>query len=383
LRVPLKLGLLLIASLAAVLIAAALPDSILAGDTENFRDRMELLFDGRVPYFEFDFEHQPVMLIPLALPWLLGGDSSLPAYVIAFAALTFLYLAGILVILERAARRLGDPVLGVRWLALMIPMLPLALFRNDAFSVLLTLGAILWAMAGREGASLLTAVAGVLTKVWTAALLPINWWRGKRRASVLLGVAAVSALVINFSPPVQAIQESAGLHTETLSGSVIGFARLLQGLDLGLSRGATAYIAAPRFALLVNIACGGAVVLVARKATRHKFDWYRAWMVLGALTASLIVASPFLSPQYLIWLFPFLAIRRGWTMAGSLLGMVTMAMALGWFEQFQGTFWWWGAAVVRNVGLVSLALTVAVSAGRDRVGVHASGSRHRSATPIM
>ena len=81
------LGLLIVACLAAVTIAASLPETILAGDAVNYRERMISLFAGQMPYRDFAFEHQPLMVVPMAVAWLAGGFSSQPAYVLATAAI--------------------------------------------------------------------------------------------------------------------------------------------------------------------------------------------------------------------------------------------------------------------------------------------------------
>ena len=75
----------IVASVASVLLAAVLPETILAGDAEAYRARMAEMFSGRLPYLEFNFEHLPGAIIPMSIAWLLGGSQSLQAFALALA----------------------------------------------------------------------------------------------------------------------------------------------------------------------------------------------------------------------------------------------------------------------------------------------------------
>ena len=109
-------AILFLASLGSVFLAASLPDSILAGDAANYRERMVELFSGKVPYFQFSFEHQPVMIAPLALGWIIGGSISQSWYVLATAFLSFLALLTVLFLVDRAADAIDERRLATRWL---------------------------------------------------------------------------------------------------------------------------------------------------------------------------------------------------------------------------------------------------------------------------
>ena len=352
---------LFLASFGSVLIAASLPDSILAGDAANYRERMVELFSGKVPYFQFPFEHQPVMIVPLALAWILGGSINQSWYVLLTALLSFSSLLAVLFLLDRAGDGIEERALPSRWLLTVIPLLPFLLFRNDGWSVLLTVGAIVLAMSGIEAGSFVVAAGGILAKVWTAVLIPIDWWRRQRGHAVGLALITATALAINFSPPVQEIQRSGGLHTETLVGSGLGLTRVLQGSDLGIIRTATAYIDAPAWALLLNGLIGLSVILLALARMRGQFAWSRGWTALGALTIGGLLASPFFSPQYVAWMLPFAVQRRRWAVAAFVISTASLAMVLGWYDLFSGTWWWWAVATTRNLLLLALGFQMALA----------------------
>jgi hypothetical protein len=372
------LAFLTVAGMGAVVIAAALPETILAGDAVNYRERMAELFSGQWPYRDFAFEHQPVMLVPLALAWLGGGHVSQPAYVIAFAAVSLLCLAGVGMMLVAVGRHLATEDLPQRWLLVTVPLLPFLLFRNDGFAVLLAIGGLLLAMRGREGSSLTLAVAGVLAKIWPSVLGVAAWWRGRRTSTVVIGAAAAVAVAINFSPSVQSIVQAEGLHTETVTGSVIGLVRALRNSELGIIRTATAYIDAPGWTLAINLLIGGALALFALRVLRTEFSWKRCWCLVGALTIGGVVASPFFSTQYVAWFAPFAAIRRRPAML--MLGVSTLSLVviLGWFHLFEGAVWWWTVLLVRNVLVILLGLEMAKMAGYEE---HSSPALVTSNTP--
>jgi hypothetical protein len=355
---------LLVASVAAVFIAASLPDTILAGDAVNYRERMIELFAGHVPYFEFDFEHQPLMLLPMAVAWLLGGSSSQPAYVIVFAGISFLALAGTTLVLSKIDRRWGSSGLASRFIVLVIPMLPLLLFRNDSFSILLSVMAAFLLISDKVGSGVIVTVWGVLSKIWTGVLSVVLWWKRRMLAAAIVVVAVAGAIAINFSPPVQAIQQGDGIHTETLAGSALGLYRIASGSPLEINRAATAFLDAPAWMLVINVMASVPILFLTLRRLQGSYDEISAWALVGALTSALLLASPFFSPQYVAWVFPFAAARARFIAIALGLSVASIAMALGWYSLFDGTLWWWALTLARNLGLLVLGIQMARQVAR-------------------
>jgi hypothetical protein len=343
---------LICAGVAAVLLAASLPDTILAGDAESYRARMAELFSGKVPYFDFAFEHLPGMLIPMAAAWLLGGASGLSGYAYALAAASLACLLATSFLLLRIEAKVPVDGLTVRWLLLTVPLLPFLLFRNDSWSVLLMVGGIWLAMGGHRLASSAALGLGVLSKLWPAVWIVPQWWEGRKRSAGVLAVLALGGLLITVSPGVQSIQDPQGLHTETLMGSLFGLARSINGTDLGLTNTAAVYIDAPAWALLVDGLVGLGLAIWAMRRLRDSFSWEAGLLLAGALVGAGLIASPFFSTQYVAWIAPFVAVNRRLTRPALLISAASLVLIISWFRLFDGEVWWWSLLVARNLLLV-------------------------------
>ena len=362
---------LLAAAAASVVLASALPETILAGDALAYRERMVALFAGQVPYFDFPFEHLPVMIIPLAAAWLLGGFSGLPGYALSLAAVSTTCLIGTGAILTYIEDRLANPGLVVRWLLTTVPLLPFLLFRNDSFVILLTVAGIALALIGKDGWSMLSLMGGILAKAWSAVWAVGEWWRKRRWAALVLLVAFVGAVAITLSPPVQSIQSPQGLHTETFAGSVLGLVRSLRGLDLQTTTTASAYLAAPNWAPGVNLLVGGLVAAWCLPRMRSPFTWPGAWILTGSLLGAGLLAAPYFSTQYVAWLLPFTAWHRRTSLAMLAVSASSLVLISTWHRLFEGTVWWWSLLVGRNL----LLLVAILGLSRLAVRPQPEGSR--------
>ena len=357
---------LIAAGVAAVFLAASLPDTILAGDAEAYRARMAELFSGKVPYFEFPFEHLPGMLIPLSAAWLLGGSSGLSGYAFALAGVSLICLLATSFVLMRIELAVPSEGLTIRWLLLTVPLLPFLLFRNDSWSVLLAMLGIWLAIDGRSGASKTALGLGVISKLWPAVWAVPQWWSGRKRGAVVLGVMASAGLLVTASPAVQAIQDPQGLHTETLMGSVFGMVRSIAGSDLGLTNTAAVYIDAPGWAIVVNLVVGLGLGAWSLRRLREPFTWEGAFLLAGALVGAGLIASPFFSTQYVAWIAPLVAIHKKLTRPTLLISVVSLVLIITWFRLFDGVVWWWSLLVARNLLLVGLTVGLIVARPSSR-----------------
>jgi hypothetical protein len=308
------------------------------------------------------------MIIPMGLAWILGGFHDLRSYVFALAGVSTLCLMITALCLRRIETELDRPELASRWLLLVVPLMPFLLFRNDSFVVMFAVGGILLLVLGREATGLGLILAAVLAKLWPATWAAIEWWRNRRLRAATIAIAAGTALVITVSPGVQSIQDPQGLHTETLVGSAIGVWRSLTGTELGLTGTAAVYIAAPGWTLMIGLALGVLLGLVALRNMRARFAWSSAWRYFGAFTGVVMIASPFLSTQYVAWLAPFAAVDMRTVRPMLVINGASLLLITTWFDMFEGVSWWWITLFCRNLLLVYVVATLASDMSLSRHG---------------
>ena len=353
--------LLLVASAVGVYFAAAFSNAVLAGDALDYRGLMTEIFSGKAPFVETPFPHLPLMLVPMAIAWLIGGSQDLQAYAFALAGVSTVIIIATGLVMQRIEMGMAIDDLTVRWILLTVPLLPFLLFRNDPWVVFLAMAGILLAMSGKKVASVLVLGAGCLAKGWPGLWGIVEWKRGNRWAAVALAAFTLASFAILLSPQLQAAQDPRGTHTETLAGSVTGLLRSVGGSDLRLERSSAVYIDGPWWLLAVNVAVGGLIGLSAWRGMRSSFDWTGSWRLMGGLTAALIIASPFFSTQYVAWLSPFAAVDRRATAMMLPVNISSLILLTFWHEMFEGRVWWWALLVLRNLLFVMVGVYLARS----------------------
>jgi hypothetical protein len=355
-----------LASIASLLLAAALPETILAGDAEAYRDRMAEMFSGQIPYLEFNFEHLPGAIVPMSVAWLLGGSQNLQAFALALAGFSALLIAVTGLLLIDLESDLGTG-LAVRWVGAVVPLLPFLLFRNDSLSVLLTVGAF-WAATrprARVGAGIVPAWLGVATKLWSGSWAVIEWWRGRRTWAVATTILTVGGVVLLRTAPILAIQRPVGVHTETLAGSLLGAFRQMRGLPLHLRQTSALYIEAEWWAHLINVIPAIALAVAALSILRRRFAWAQAWALFGVLTGCLMVASPLFSTQYMAWISPFASTqRRPWAVL-VMTNVLSLGLIVTWNRGLDGSGWWFWLGVGRNLMFLTLLSMLVVGVLRS------------------
>ena len=335
----------------------------LAGDPGIYRDRMALFFDGNLPYVDFFFEHLPLAIVPMGLAWLLGGAFDLLAYTLIFALLMASCLGVTLWLLERTGDRLAAYQPGMRWLAIAGPLFPIVLFRSDPFPVVLAMAGLYALVFGKERMAVSMEVAGILTKGWPVVLSMPEWWRGHRLRAVFLGVGTVGLAAILVSlPGFTQSRQFDGIHSESVFGAFFTLARVSSGSPLGLINDAGAtYVAVPTWATVLNLSLGVALVVTALARLKPEFSWEGSVRLLSAAVIAILVASPLLSPQFILWPTPFLALHPNRTVRGLAIAVsaLTLLYMLAWNPGFEGDLWWVGVVNLRNIVLVAVGVLTA------------------------
>jgi hypothetical protein len=366
-------------------------------DTPIYQRYGDAIARGQVPYRDFPLEYPPAALPVFAIPSLLRprkGDlanyrNGFEAELLVLGALTLAFMLAILLRLDADPRRLRL-ALGFAALA------PLALgsvelSRFDLWPTALTAGALaaLLAERGRLGAGLLGI--GFAAKLYPAVLLPLalTWaWRrrGRREAAVLLGAFAAAGLAcflpfLVLSPHGlwEAItrQTNRPLQIETLSAGVLLVAHAAGGLGIAMqsSHGSQnlagtapdVLAAAQTVAQLASVA---AVWVWFARGPAERERLIRAWALA---LCTFVALGKVLSPQFLIWLIPFVPLVRGrrGLVASGLLGLA-LVLTQVWFP-----FRYWSLALdfavvpswlvlARDLVLVALVAALALPATRLR-----------------
>jgi hypothetical protein len=211
--------------------------------------------------------------------------------------------------------------------------------------------------------------AGILAKGWPVVLGVVEWWRGNRARAALLAVfTAILALTLLALPGFQSGRSFSGVHQETLAGSLVLVWRHLTGTDLAIVGHAGAvYLEVGTWAVVLNLAVGGVLGVLALGGLRREFTWRRGHTVLAALVLAIIVASPLLSAQFLIWPSAFLALVAGRRfLAVSVAASILTVVLFGFWDR--EALWWALTLLGRNVlvlTLAAMAVAAAASGGEE------------------
>jgi len=307
---------------------------------------------GLLPYRDFPLEYPPLALASFAVPQLLHARSmpSFPTYVGLFlawnAALCILtaWIVYRIAVASRATRSDVTPERAVAiYAGLAVVLTPLLPWRYDLFPAFLTVLAFSLAISPSKqsapGASVRKPVwagaalgFGIAAKLYPIVLLPVLtvYYLAQRRSVAVrelwLGtLAAIGAAVLPFArvgPRAMlsflSYHEKRGLEIESLPAGVLMASHFLYGLpariafDYGAfnlqAPGVARWIAALPWLFLLAYA---ALVTAAYVAFRKEFATGRsiraetlAVGLVGALVA-FMATNKVLSPQYVIWLMPF------------------------------------------------------------------------------
>jgi hypothetical protein len=344
-------------------VAGALPNTVLAGDPGIYRERVEAMLTHGLPYLVVPMEHFPGSLLPMIAAWLLGGFLGEGPYTVAFVVLmaVSLWVTGrCLMSFETVDGSLASD----NFVVLVLPLLPLVVFRNDPWVVMLAVAALATSRLGRSSWWLLAGA--ILSKAWPVALLPLEWWRGRRRAAVITAAVTLAILVLVVrSPGFQATQRQGEIHAETVAGSLIGLTNAISGNDPGAIGALGAQLSVSSAVVALNALPGLAVLATTLTLLRRRSLDFRAPVVAGALTLGVTLALPAFSAQYLLWFAPFVACAdRSARIKFLSASVLTFVLVINWFQVFEPSVAWWGLLVVRNALVVWLALAMARAAHR-------------------
>lgn len=354
-------------------------------DTPVYQGYGDAIVNGQLPYADFSVEYPPAALPTFVVPSLVAGTNADEAdYDRVFGFLMAVCGAAAvgLVAFTLARDRAGpDRLVGATAFVALAPLAlgSVVLTRFDLWPAALVAAAMAALVAGRDRLALGALGLGIAAKVYPLVLLPLSvaWvWkrRGRREAVVALGVAAavVAVCVLPFlalSP--HGVWESSlrqttrPLQIETLGGGILLALHHVFGLHLSVvtSHGSQNFSGGTADALAALDSAIEVVVLLAiwRWFARGPAQTGRLFRAAAAAVCTFVVFGKVLSPQFLIWLVPLVALvrgRRGLAAAGVLAACCVLTQL--WFPyrywrlvlHFDTAASW--LVLVRDLGLVAL-----------------------------
>jgi uncharacterized membrane protein len=317
----------------------------------------EMVLDGRVPYRDFFMEYPPGALVVFLPPTAFGSSH----YNAAFKCLMALWGVATLLLVASLLVRLGVSTVrlwaGVLLFALSpLALGPISLNTYDAWPALLTLAAFALLLAGRDTAAFALLGAAFVAKVYPLVLVPpavIFVWRMRGRELALRALAAFAAVAALFVVPFLVLaphglaesfraQAARSLQVESLGGSFLAVADRL-GLYSATVVHRTGHAISydlvgslpETLAVLSSVAQALAILAVAWLYLRGRDDPRRLAVAFTAAIAGFLAFTRFFSPQYLVWLVPFVLLLEP---AAWLLAAAALVLAQVWFFHYSDVF---------------------------------------------
>jgi hypothetical protein len=309
----------------------------LPGDLILYFDYANYVDDGLLPYRDVRIEYPPLALIPILLPFF-SGTGAFISFEAAFAAeMAALAIAGGWLIWRLMARLMPDASARERHWRMVAyvaawPLLgQIVTTRFDALPTVLTIAAVALWIERRERAAWIILALGVGVKLFPVVIAPLFaidlLVRRGPRAAVTGGLTFMAACVAAFLPGLllspdglrHALTYHAdrGMQLESVYANGLLVVNKLTGFAVGTDHvfGGFEAISAwtdelkPISALVQLAALGGVYLLYTIYRQGCEQDPSSDELLIVGATLALvafIVAGKVFSPQYLIWLMPFI-----------------------------------------------------------------------------
>ena len=357
-------------------------------DVHLYQGFAHAVFDGRVPYRDFFMEYPPGALAVFLPPDLVGSSH----YNAAFKVLMAVCGAATIVVVALVLARIGASSARM-WTALFLLALspvalgPISLNTYDAWPAFLTAAALALLFAGVGVAAFALLGLAFAAKVYPVVLLlpalAFTWRTAGRRAAAraVAAFAAVASVVIvpflvlaphGLAESFRA-QAGRGLQEESLGGSLLAVADRLGWYSAMLvhrTGHAISYDLAgslPRaLAAVSSVAQALTVLAVTWLYLRGRDEPQRLVVAFAAAIAGFLAFTRFFSPQYMVWLLPFVPLLGP---AAWLLTALALVLAQIWFFHYRhgalgGYFW---LVALRDLVVVALFALIALQLRRRTV----------------
>jgi hypothetical protein len=346
--------------------------------------------DGEIPYQDFGPEYPPLALPVFLLPSLIAAEGAEEDYREAFEWVMAACGVGLLIALAVALQGLRA---GLRRTAVALAfaaVVPLALgsvvlTRFDLWPAALTVAALAALVHGRDRLGAGALALAVAAKIYPGVLVPLAaawvWRRRGRREALVCAAVFAGVLLACFGPfvaiaPTGVVASLRGQLSRPLQIESLGSALLLVGgADVEMESGHGSQNVAGTTGVVVGalatVVQAAALVWLWVRFARGPMERERLVRYAAAGVLAFVALGKVLSPQFLIWIVPLVALvggRRGFR-AGVLVGAALVLTQL-WFPfrywdfalTFDETLSW--LVLVRDLVLVA-ALAVLALGDRD------------------
>lgn len=318
-----------------------------SSDLAVYHKYAQKIVHGKAPYQSFSIEYPPGFLLPALAPEAGANQRHLASYEQAFgrwmagAGVVLLLFAALALTALRARPAHFAGALG--FIAVSPALLGnLMLARFDLWVTALAIGGLATMLAGREKTGGALLGAAIATKLWPAVLVPLAlvWiWRRRGRRAALVWLGILTAVCVAFFLPFAALapgglahsfgrQLDRPLQVESLGSASLLAAHNLAGLAVSIKTSfGSQNLVAPGAAEIAGLST--LLQFLALCAVWFAFARgpARSDRLVTAAAASIAVFIAFgkaFSPQYLIWLIPFVPLVRS-RLATLLLGVSLVA----------------------------------------------------------
>ncbi len=310
-----------------------------AGDPGYYWEVAGRVGSGLIPWRDFPFEYPPLSLLPVLLPYFAPNGSGIEAFLRGLFIENVVMLVaigiGVLWLARQGWSRESVLRSSLMYVLLAIALAPTVLWRFDALSTLLSVLAVVAVARNHAVLSGMALGGAIMTKLYPLAMLPalvVGRVRGRGLKAAALLVAATVATVGLIAAPFAFLAgrgsisyveyaTGRGVQIESIPGALAMLGNVLGGPDARIYHGfGTWQVDSPLLAILSPTWTALTVVMIGALgiAIWHRFRVDRAAagglrptsevVHLMAALMVVLVSSRVLSPQYLFWVVPFVAL---------------------------------------------------------------------------
>lgn len=363
------------------------------GDVWHYYRTATQIMLGHLPYRDFPLEYPPLSVVPFLVPLLLAGGHTVSFSLYGWLLLTENIALSLLFTLTLAStaksllpERRFALTRSVFLIAVLSPLLP---WRYDLFPAILTLLALRSVLQKRPFPAGIWLGLGIAAKLYPIVFLPVlagyYWVQKDSRANIRLLGGCAFAIILSLLPFAAAglhilsflrYHEQRGIEIGSFSAGTIFLAHFLWRMPVMIIFNYGAFhLFSPisRFLLALTpwttvtlLSATALVSLLQMRKEAAQTGQVRTETLIGSLTAILvafIVTNKVFSPQYMIWLLPFVPLLpsrlvRPFT-AAFVLTIVLFPFAFD--SLLMGQPWAIGLLVSRNLLMVWLLGKVILS----------------------